>query len=462
MEYLKILKLSPSDTRKQLANLPNSQFDKLTKLQHEFAQAQEQLKALKQRKNETSGQFKKVSDQNQLTELKNSMKELSKEIAVWSETQKTLVNNAQLLLEDKTTPDRTRPKQFNLPELTFEHPFTINEEQPTDSELETFFERHADGNQYQRPVIFKVIKTQFGHDTIWLCARANGTILGILPITIMKSRLFGSFGVSTPYFNYGGPLSHYQNITTQLIQAADTLRAKYSLSKIEIRTTLPDLPFPSDTRKASMVRRLPASKAELEQELGTKVRAQCKKATEHQPVFKFGHQELVDDFYRVFAENMRDLGTPVYPKQWFSRLICQPEMKSHIIVCYLNKKPVAAAFLIGVNDMLEIPWASCLRRANPMNMNMWMYRQILDFAIEQGYQFFDFGRSSKDASTYRFKKQWGPEPIQHYWYTLNGSNIADSGLNPDNPKFKLLIAIWQRLPVWLANLIGPRIIGDIP
>jgi len=117
---------------------------------------------------------------------------------------------------------------------------------------------------------------------------------------------------------------------------------------------------------------------------------------------------------------------------------------------------------MGHNSMLEIPWASTLRAANGMNMNMWMYRQILGFAIKQGYSFFDFGRSTKDASTYRFKKQWGATPVAHYWYYRSANKGEVSGTNPDNPKFRLLIAIWQRLPVWLTKIIGPPIVKNIP
>ncbi len=125
---------------------------------------------------------------------------------------------------------------------------------------------------------------------------------------------------------------------------------------------------------------------------------------------------MLNDFYAVFAHNMRDLGTPVYAKQFF-RLILEawPE-QTHIVVLQLGNKPVAAALLLGDRDMMEIPWASTLQSANTMNMNMLLYREVLGLCIRHGYRFFDFGRSSKDSGTYRFKKQWGAEPLQHYWH----------------------------------------------
>jgi FemAB-related protein (PEP-CTERM system-associated) len=158
---------------------------------------------------------------------------------------------------------------------------------------------------------------------------------------------------------------------------------------------------------------------------------------------------------------MRDLGTPVYSKQLFVNMLKQHE-SANITIVYSDKQPIAVGFTLGWRNTLEIPWASTLRSANPINANMLLYWEILQFAIKQQYQVFDFGRSSKDASTYKFKKQWGAQPHQLYWhYQLLGSAELPK-LNPNNPKFKLLIAVWQKLPVWLANLMGPQVVKYLP
>jgi FemAB-related protein (PEP-CTERM system-associated) len=319
----------------------------------------------------------------------------------------------------------------------------------------------SESNAYQSMVIPRVIEEAFGHQTVTILAHSQGEIVGALALTIIESSLFGNTATSTPFFNYGGPLTEYKDVAEQLITDSQVILAKQGIENIEIRTTFEGLPFPCSSKKVSMVRTLPKSSTELDTQLGSKLRAQINQATEFQPSVKFGGTELLDDFYKVFATNMRDLGTPVYSKKWFLTLLTSASIKTTLVVCYLRGKPVAAGFVFGHNSMLEIPWASTLRRANPMNMNMWMYRQILGFAIEQGYQFFDFGRSTKDASTYKFKKQWGAKPISHYWYYLNRSGKTE-GANPDSPKYKLLIAAWKRLPVWLANIIGPPIVKNIP
>jgi hypothetical protein len=158
---------------------------------------------------------------------------------------------------------------------------------------------------------------------------------------------------------------------------------------------------------------------------------------------------------------MRDLGTPVYGKSLFKKILLEKKIDSFICIVKIDNKPVSVALLTGYRDMLEIPWASTLQSANKYDANMWMYRMILKQAIDLGYKHFDFGRTTRGSNTYKFKKQWGAKPIDHYWYYLTNSESMPE-TNPDNPKYRFFIAIWKRLPVWLANIVGPYIVKNIP
>ena len=111
---------------------------------------------------------------------------------------------------------------------------------------------------------------------------------------------------------------------------------------------------------------------------------------------------------------------------------------------------------------MEIPWASSLREFNRFSVNMLLYWESLSYSIEQGCQFFDFGRSNKDAPTYRFKKQWGAEEKQLHWYQWTPEGEEAVRLDPQNSKFSLATKAWQKLPVPIANLIGPGIVKNIP
>jgi FemAB-related protein (PEP-CTERM system-associated) len=287
-------------------------------------------------------------------------------------------------------------------------------------------------------------------------------IIGGLPLTFFSSALFGKFAISIPYVNYGGPITKFYNIAQALINHTEKVRQEKNLSHIEIRTMQAGFASNSSSKKVSMVLTLPVADEELDRQLGAKVRAQYKKAEEFNPSVKTGKLELLEDFYKVFSRNMRDLGTPVYSKKWFANILNELKVKSTLIVVYMEKSPVAAGFLIGNGDMLEIPWASTIQSANAKNANMWMYRQILSFAIKEGYSFFDFGRSTLGAGTYKFKKQWGAVAYPHHWYYVLPNGEQKPELNPDNPKYKLIIFLWKLMPIWLTQLIGPQLIKHIP
>jgi serine/alanine adding enzyme len=136
--------------------------------------------------------------------------------------------------------------------------------------------------------------------------------------------------------------------------------------------------------------------------------------------------------------------------------------RARIFTVFLNNRVLASGLTIGYKDSLEIPWASSLRGYNKLCANTLLYWEIIKFASEKGYMYFDFGRCSLNSGTYHFKKQWGATPRQLYWYYWlpRGERLPE--LNPANPKYRLLIAVWQRLPLFLTNLFGPCIARSIP
>lgn len=318
----------------------------------------------------------------------------------------------------------------------------------------------------------RVIEQSFGHNALYLAAYdSDDNLSGVLPLIEVESRLFGHYFSSMPFFNYGGVLANNSEIASALLDHAITLISSDGIDYVELRMAAPlnelaattkDV-WLAKTQKITMIRELPNEPEQLWKDLGTKLRAQIKKSQRFDLKIKFGHVELLDDFYRVFARNMRDLGTPVYAKSFFRHIL---ELGGNHDVCvgvvYLKNKPVSCCFLIGHNEILEIPWASTLREANHMNANMFMYWEVLQRAVAKSYSFFDFGRSSKQANTYKFKKQWGAQPYQLYWsYWLNGSETLPD-ISPSNSKYELLIKIWQRMPVCLANIIGPYVVKYLP
>ncbi len=328
---------------------------------------------------------------------------------------------------------------------------------------DAYVRAHPAASPYHFSAWRGVIARSFRQQDLSLVAcRANGGVAGVLPLTRLRSRLFGDFAVSLPYFNYGGPLADDQAVEQALLQAAAQQAESLGLAHVEYRELCPREGWPARTDKVSMLRRLPDSVAALDAEVGSKLRAQVRRAEREGPHSRRGRDDaLLADFYRVFARNMRDLGTPVYARGFFREVLdAWPE--SELLVVYLGRRPVGAAFLLGHAEVLEIPWASTLRESNPLGINMLMYWQVLSGAVERGYAWFDFGRSSQDAGTYRFKRQWGAEPVPHSWHYWLPRGQPLPALNPNNPKYRLMIRTWQRLPVALTRLLGPAIVRNLP
>lgn len=250
---------------------------------------------------------------------------------------------------------------------------------------DAYVEAHPQASLYHLYRWRTVVETSFDHDSFYLAAKnANGEVCGVLPLIRLRSRLFGDFAISMPFFNYGGPLADNARITQQLLDEAGNIARRFQLAHLEIRATHPLDTWPARTDKVSMIKQLPATIEQLDEDIGTKIRAQIKRARQENVEVRVGHMDLLDDFYRVFAINMRDLGTPVYGKNFFRNILSIFPEQSYIVSIRLRGKPVAAAFLLGFRDMLEIPWASTLRSANALNMNMLLYREILGLCIERG------------------------------------------------------------------------------
>jgi FemAB-related protein (PEP-CTERM system-associated) len=200
----------------------------------------------------------------------------------------------------------------------------------------------------------------------------------------------------------------------------------------------------------------------LWREFPSKLRSQIRRAQKENMTVRVGGVEYLDEFYAVFARCMRDLGTPVYSKRFF-RAICDHFPKeSRICLVSFNGAPLAAGFLYGFRSVLEIPWAASDKRFSRLAPNMLLYSSVLEHACREGFQVFDFGRSTPDSGTYRFKEQWGAQPHQLHWYywTTGGEKIPQ--LNPQNPKYELAIKIWRQLPLHLANWLGPHVVKYLP
>ena len=310
----------------------------------------------------------------------------------------------------------------------------------------------------------RLIEDQFGHQTHYLYATgAAGEVLGVLPLIRLKSRLFGDYMVSMPYMNYGGAIGSTPDVVRALMQEASQLGERLGVSHIEFRDTQHYAEgWTVRTDKVVMLLDLPDTPEALWDAFTPKLRAQIRRPQREQTEVVHGGSELLPQFYRVFARNMRDLGTPVYGERFFAAILAAFPQAARITIVRHAHQPVAAAFTLGHRARLEIPWASSLREYNPLGVNMLLYWEVLRRAIGDGYRSFDFGRSSADSGTFRFKKQWGAQPQQLYWHYWLAAGQPLPQLTPSSPKYQLAIRAWKRLPLFVANRLGPHIVKNLP
>jgi FemAB-related protein (PEP-CTERM system-associated) len=295
-------------------------------------------------------------------------------------------------------------------------------------------------------------------------ATEAGATRGFLALSYVRSPMFGRFLVSLPYLNYGGPVADDPQVALRLIDRAVELAQRLDVRYLELRQEDPaDHPAlgHSMTEKVHMRLALPATVGALWDELSPKVRNQVRKGQKSGLTITWGGLEQLSEFHDVFSRNMRDLGTPSYGRALFRSTLRQFPDRAEFCIVRAENRAVAAALLLHGWGVTEVPSASTLRSYNHTNANMLMYWHLLERAIDRGQGLFDFGRSSRESNTYRFKKQWGAEPNSCTWqYHVRSGKVGD--MRPENPRYQRLIRLWRRLPLGLTRLLGPEIVRGIP
>lgn len=330
----------------------------------------------------------------------------------------------------------------------------------------------------QAPVWASVVQKTYGHLSYKVPANGDGGG-GRIDLIHMRHPLFGNSLVSMPFADVGGFRAETIQLEQDLLLEAMALASRLKSHSIELRVSRPLAWLTRDFFKASgiwhydgvqvnvlshkikMVLELPATADALMSGFKSKLRSQIKRPIKAGLTFKVGRHELIDDFYRVFAVNMRDLGSPVHAKKLFLNVLDFYPGQSYVFTVYSEKTPVAGAIVVGCGECLSNPWASSLRECRALSPNMLLYWAMLQFAIEHDYRTFDFGRSTPGEGTHAFKEQWGAKAEPLYWYQVSKNIKLPASVNAGRDRFEPIVKLWQRLPVGLANLIGPTIRKNI-
>jgi FemAB-related protein (PEP-CTERM system-associated) len=302
----------------------------------------------------------------------------------------------------------------------------------------------------------------YANAAYYLTATRYGRIVGVLALVLKRSRFFGSYLCSLPYFDASGILADDDDSAAALLAEARRLVHTLGVKWAELRHVQAiGHNLPCRTDKVTLQMPLPEGADVLWKTLKASVRNQVRKAERSGMTVHHGGLEHLDEFFDVYVQNMRDLGSPPHCRRFFQTIFERfPEAATLLVVRFADR-PAAAGLLLTDKQGAHVPWAASDWRLKPFCPNMLLYWSMLRFACEHGAKHFDFGRSTRDSGTYRFKKQWGAAEQSLYWQYLlaPGEDVPD--LRPDSPKYRLMVACWRRLPVGLARRLGPHVLARL-
>lgn len=329
---------------------------------------------------------------------------------------------------------------------------TVGEEPIWDS----FVREHPEGSFFHLSGWRKVLTEGLGHRAYYLGAFEQGQLEGILPLGQVKSRLFGNALISTPFCVYGGVVAANDAARVVLEDAACKLATDLDVDYLEMRNRQPVRPdWPSKSLYATFRKEVSGDDEKNMLAIPKKQRAMVRKGMRKGLTFDF-HSDL-RRFYPVYAESVRNLGTPVFPMALFEKLA--EVFGDSIGICSVQSdgEDVASVMSCYFRDEVLPYFGGSTPAARAVAANDFMYWQVMSQSVGKGVRLFDFGRSKQNTGPYRFKKHWGFEPrtLSYEYYLVKATETPN--LSPTNPRYKLLISTWKKLPLWAANRLGPRI-----
>lgn len=331
------------------------------------------------------------------------------------------------------------------------------------TEWNAFLRQQPQGSFYHLFEWSRINQQELRNPSFNLIARAGGEIRGVLPLTLVASPLFGRVLCSMPFVNYGGPVAVDAASTDSLLGAARERANELKADYLELRcASAIDTDMPVSTRKISMHIELAPDPDTLWNKFASKHRTNIRRAQKNNLEVRSGGQELLDVFYSVMEQSWRALGTPFYARSYFEAILKALPEHTSIFVCSQGEKPVAVAFNGYFNGMVEGLWAGGTELSRPLQANYVLYWEMMRDACVRGCSLYHLGRSTADSGAEDFKKKWNATSSQLYWYFHRPRGGEMPQLNVDNPKYKLAIQLWQKLPLWVTRLIGPPLARAIP
>ena len=327
--------------------------------------------------------------------------------------------------------------------------------------IDAFVAASPQGTVFHRPAWMLSVSKACGHDWRYLIAEdGTGALLGILPLHLIHSALFGRALVSSGFAVGGGILSGDDQAIQSLAEEAWRFAERHSFPTVELRGgAIPDQKWQhKQDVYAGFVKALAEDDESQLLAIPRKQRAEVRKGLNNELTVRIGTaQQDRDDHYAVYAESVRNLGTPVFPKTLFAAVLEGFDEDADILTVMHEGTPVASVLSLYHRETVMPYWGGGTWEARRLRANDLMYYALMNHARERGCRSFDFGRSKYGTGAFSFKKNWGFEPKPLSYATRTADGEAPRDVNPMSPKYRAQVALWQRLPLSVANRIGPMI-----
>ena len=320
---------------------------------------------------------------------------------------------------------------------------------------DAYVDRHSEGTFFHLHAWREVLERSVGFRTHYQMALRNGVVVGVLPLARVKSLLFGDALVSLPFCVQGGVIADDPDAEQALLDSAAALAASTGVDYLELRHTRPVAPdWPTKSETYVLFRRELSSDAEENMKaIPRKQRAMVRKGIGAGLVSR--EETNLAHFFPIYATSVRNLGTPVFPRRYFETLHRAFASRCRVTTVFAGDDAISSVLSFVYKDTVMPYYGGGVPLARDLKAYDFMYWEVMRTASEQGIRFFDYGRSKRDSGSYSFKKNWGFEPAPlHYQYQLvKQQTLPDR--NPNNPKYELAVNTWKRLPLPLANFLGP-------
>ena len=314
---------------------------------------------------------------------------------------------------------------------------------------------HPQGTFFHRYGWKRLIESSYRYPGHYLVAERDGSLCGVLPLGEVKHLLFGHSLISVPFCVYGGALADDPDAQGALESRAMALAERLGVDHLEVRNQLPvrDDWLRKEGLYVTFRRAISEDHDANLSAIPRKQRAMVRKGIKAGLV---GEQdEGIDNLYQAYSESVRNLGTPVFPRQHFRAIRAEFGDDVDVITVRHEGRVVASVMNYYFRDQVLPFYGGGISAARNLAANDFMYWEVMRRAVDRGCRVFDFGRSKVDTGSYRFKKHWGfePEPLNYEYFLVRATEMPD--LNPNNPKYRLFINAWKRLPVGVSRAIGP-------